>query len=483
MAFSFNTVGSKAAGDTISVPFPYTSKDDVYVLVDGVEVSSTLYSWSSGSTLLCLSGFPEGTTTRVERRSSAASLPSEQQGTGTFDYDGANRNDKHLMFIAQERVDVEETVLNSASQVAEDLASTSAAAAVATVKADAAAASASTASTKADEAAASASTATTKASEAAASASTASTKAGEASTKADEAAASASTATTKAGEASTSADEAAASAAAAATFDPATVAITGGDVSGATLEGAAIEAHHRHGECRLDLEGGLLRLNRFNGKYLIIDGVPREIPATAPSLAPTGLTAGAAVYIYAYMDGMDMKLEASAVGHVMQASTGVRINSSDSTRTLVGFARPEAGPVWVDNSVNRYVLSYFNRREKNFFVAVSSSTTATDWAVLSSPTYFLSWGSSSVEAVCNATLYVSNAGSVGYFGIAFGGATPSYAVGERIRTQSNYFEPASLCYREYFANDGSSYVRAFGIAPAGYSINALEGAINGVVWG
>jgi hypothetical protein len=57
MAFSFNTVGSKAAGDTISVPFPYTSKDDVYVLVDGVEVSSTLYSWSSGSTLLCLSGF------------------------------------------------------------------------------------------------------------------------------------------------------------------------------------------------------------------------------------------------------------------------------------------------------------------------------------------------------------------------------------------------------------------------------------------
>jgi hypothetical protein len=220
MAFSFNTVGSKAAGDTISVPFPYTSKDDVYVLVDGEEVSSTLYSWSSGSTLLCLSGFPEGTTTRVERRSSAASLPSEQQGTGTFDYDGANRNDKHLMFIAQERVDVEETVLNSATQVADDLASTSAAAAMATIKAEAASTSADEASTSADEAAASASTATTKASEAAASASTATTKAGEASTSADEAAASASTATTKAGEASTSADEAAASAVAAAAFDP-----------------------------------------------------------------------------------------------------------------------------------------------------------------------------------------------------------------------------------------------------------------------
>jgi hypothetical protein len=195
MAFSFNTVGSKAAGDTISVPFPYTSKDDVYVLVDGEEVSSTLYSWSSGSTLLCLSGFPEGTTTRVERRSSAASLPSEQQGTGTFDYNGANRNDKHLMFIAQERVDLEDTVIASAAQVSTDLVNTSEkadeavdAAAAATAKAGEAASSASDAAGSASTASAAASTATTKASEAAGSASTASAAASTATTKAAEAA-------------------------------------------------------------------------------------------------------------------------------------------------------------------------------------------------------------------------------------------------------------------------------------------------------
>ena len=166
MPFSYNEVGTKAAGDTISIPFPYINEDHIFIKVDGVTVSSTLYEFSTTSTLLCLSGFPEGDVTRVERITPPDELPAAQQGTGVFDWKGANKNDEHLLYIAQERADVEEAVLNGAAQVAEDLVIVSAAAAAASAAAGGVADDAASAS-------AAAGTATTKASEASASAASA----------------------------------------------------------------------------------------------------------------------------------------------------------------------------------------------------------------------------------------------------------------------------------------------------------------------
>ena len=167
MAFSFNEVGAKGVGDTITIPFPYIHRDHIFVRVDGELVSSTLYEFSSSSTLLCLTGFPVGTVTRVERGTPPDDLPSEQTGPGVFDWRGANKNDTHLLYIAQERADLEATVIASAGQVAADLVSTTAKAAGATAAASTATTKASEASASASAAASSASTATTKAAEAA----------------------------------------------------------------------------------------------------------------------------------------------------------------------------------------------------------------------------------------------------------------------------------------------------------------------------
>lgn len=115
MPYSYDKSGSKTSGDTISVPFPFISRDHVYVSVDGTDVSTSLYEWANDGLLNCLSGFPSGTVTRVERRTpvNTADLPSEQQGAGTFDYDGANQNDLYLLYISQERYDREAEVLEN----------------------------------------------------------------------------------------------------------------------------------------------------------------------------------------------------------------------------------------------------------------------------------------------------------------------------------------------------------------------------------
>jgi hypothetical protein len=239
-----------------------------------------------------------------------------------------------------------------------------------------------------------------------------------------------------------------------------------------------------HGQCRLDLVSGSLALNRFNGKYLVIAGNPEVIPETAPTLAATGLTAGTNYYIYAYMNSGVMTLEASTTGYITSAATGVKIKSTDSTRTLVGLARPYSGPVWIDTSNYRQVISYFNRKPKNFFIAVSTTTAAVDWSAMSGTADFLTWGGTTVLARCTVDTYMSTHGYTGYFGIAFNNVTPSYGTGERVQVQTSTWCPVAVEKAEYFSGDGFGYVRVWGFSvTSGYTLYAYEGAINGEIWG
>lgn len=71
-------------------------------------------------------------------------------------------------------------------------------------------------------------------------------------------------------------------------------------------------------------------------------------------------------YIYAYMSGATMTLEAglTSTANAAQAGTGVVTKSGDATRTLVGMARA-VNNAWVDSAAQRLVISYFNRRDIN----------------------------------------------------------------------------------------------------------------------
>lgn len=116
----------------------------------------------------------------------------------------------------------------------------------------------------------------------------------------------------------------------------------------------------QHGQCRLTKPGANLLLSPVNGNKLVIGGVMRTIPAAGVSLAPTGLSAATTYYVYAFMNGAAMTLEASTTGHSTDATTGVEIKTGDASRTLVGMAHVVAGIAFADTAKLRLVRTWFN---------------------------------------------------------------------------------------------------------------------------
>jgi len=115
------------------------------------------------------------------------------------------------------------------------------------------------------------------------------------------------------------------------------------------------------GQCRLTKSGSNLLLSPYQGNQLAINGALYTIPSAGVTLAPGSVTPSTLYYIYAYMVGTTMTLEASTTGHSTDINTGVEIKTGDSTRTLVGMARPITGPLWQDAANQRFVVSWFNR--------------------------------------------------------------------------------------------------------------------------
>lgn len=149
-----------------------------------------------------------------------------------------------------------------------------------------------------------------------------------------------------------------------------------------------------HGQCRLVyVDSTHIRLDRYNGRYLIINGVAEEIPSAGVTFASTGLTASTKYYIYAYMSTGTMTLEASATGHSVDSTTGVRIKTGDSTRTLVGMVHLY-GTSFQNEFYSRLVASYFNRRQVNSSMKINNpeTTTSTVGEILTTPyANFLMW--------------------------------------------------------------------------------------------
>ncbi len=181
--------------------------------------------------------------------------------------------------------------------------------------------------------------------------------------------------------------------------------------------GRAINA--AHGQCRLTKSGAYLLLSPYNGSKLIINGVVQTVPAAGVNLAPTGLVAATTCYVYAYMNGANMALEASATGHSTSAD-GVEIKIGDATRTLVGMVYVVAGPAFADTYQQRFVLSYFNRRDLPLIspltADVSTSSTSYTQVTTASCIQFLTWADEGV------TLSASGGATISASLVSYGAA-------------------------------------------------------------
>ncbi len=208
-------------------------------------------------------------------------------------------------------------------------------------------------------------------------------------------------------------------------------------------------ASTQHGQCRLVKSGANLLLSPFNGNKLIIGGFAQSIPSAGVSLAPTGLTPSTLYYVYAYLVGATVTLEASATGHSTDATTGVEIKTGDATRTLVGMAYVIAGPAFADTAAQRFVISWFNRR------AISGSAKFTALRTMGSSSFveinteirnqFLTWGDEAVSATyCGSWYSAGVSPNVATTAIGYDGtATRSNGVG-RIPQVENNTAPVSV---------------------------------------
>lgn len=147
--------------------------------------------------------------------------------------------------------------------------------------------------------------------------------------------------------------------------------------------------------------------------------------ANVGSTADAGATVAPIHYIYAYVSGAGLALEASSIGHSTDALSGVEIKTGDATRSLVGMAYVVAGPAFADTTNQRYVRSWFNREERRMramFTADRTTSSTASFAELNSEIRlnFLIWSDEGVSVAAGGSVLASGTGfarsAVGYDG-------------------------------------------------------------------
>lgn len=222
------------------------------------------------------------------------------------------------------------------------------------------------------------------------------------------------------------------------------------------------------GQCRLQKSGANLVLSRYQGNLLTINGVAQTIPAAGVSLAPGVAVANTLYYIYAYMSTGVMTLEFSTTGHSTDATTGVEIKTGDATRTLVGMARPTAGPVWVDSATQRFVISWFNRRRVNMYLQSSgalSTALGTPQSLLSLT--FLAWNDENLLFGTNGTQSNNTINSVNGNSLGVDSTSAAFVPSNRQAFAANAAMAAVASYSLGALSEGFHTVNALGWVVSG----------------
>jgi len=176
-----------------------------------------------------------------------------------------------------------------------------------------------------------------------------------------------------------------------------------------------------YGQCVLRKVGSNLVLYPYNGNQLFINGAYEKLPG-ACILPVTGLAANTLYYIYAYMSGSTVTLEASTTTYAIDSTNGQEIKNGDPTRSLVGMAKTITGPAWADTATRRYVRSWYNRDIDGaaIYNAITSDYTFSSaaWAEIDASTIksVLCWDKeiATVRCICsyyNTTSYAQHVGT------------------------------------------------------------------------
>jgi hypothetical protein len=147
------------------------------------------------------------------------------------------------------------------------------------------------------------------------------------------------------------------------------------------------------------------------------------------TISNAGLTASTLYYIYAYMVGAVMTLEASATGHATDTSTannGTEIKSGDPTRSLVGMIATDATSLFADSATQLFVRSWFNRRRRTLASPTLGSNVVLNATANEFSTKmrlnFVCWADDAIQATLNSVGTSSTLGAAVSFRIGYDGA-------------------------------------------------------------
>lgn len=177
-------------------------------------------------------------------------------------------------------------------------------------------------------------------------------------------------------------------------------------------------------QCYLSQSGSGLVLSRRSGSYLTIQGIARQVPAAGVTLAATGVAANTLYYIYAYMSGKNMALEASTTARAVDATTGVDVKSGDSTRTLVGMvyttvANSFAAVATTGLFAPINCLSFHNRKLRVTSAINSNGQAQADTVWLSA--IVANWADEPIEATAEGSGSTPTSGNTSLIYIAYNG--------------------------------------------------------------
>jgi len=190
-------------------------------------------------------------------------------------------------------------------------------------------------------------------------------------------------------------------------------------------------------DCRLVYKGfHQLELWRCGGSQIIIGGSSRTLQEKPPTVA-SRKPVDTIQYIYARWDVRSgkVKLEASTTGHVNLG--GIEIKNDDSSRTLVGMARPYESRKdhihWADTPETKlFILSWYNRRVREFkcYSAVDQWTDSAYWEEISPALRieFLVWEDEPVHVFASGEIKAGTLESNAHLAIGFDGAHPETPV-------------------------------------------------------
>jgi len=186
------------------------------------------------------------------------------------------------------------------------------------------------------------------------------------------------------------------------------------------------------GQCRLSRASSTsLLLSPQGGNLLKINGALYAIPDAGVTLAAAPGAANTTYYIYAYMSGATMTLEASATAWSSSTTTGNKgmpIKTGDDTRTLVGMARGNGSTQWADSVTERFVLNWWNRRSLDVTAAFTANRAyaSSSWGEINTEirNSFLTWADECVIVAATGAMQAVTAGSTYGTSIGIDGTTP-----------------------------------------------------------